>query len=69
MTQSAREVLEAWLEGPFREACDNDVMRLRESLWMLKVGHDKGEPLEFSMSIAIASFVKGLIRGETMPFM
>ena len=59
-----REMLTAWLEDEFREACANDTKRLLESLWMLKVGKDQGDTPEAMMSRAIASFVKGLIVGE-----
>mgnify|MGYP001569725764 CR=1 FL=1 len=59
-----REMLTAWLEDGFRAACASDVMRLKESLWMLKVGRDKGDTPEQMMGRAIASFVKGLILGE-----
>ena len=56
--------LQQWLEGEFRDACENDTKRLTESLWMLKVGMDRGDSPEKMMGAAIASFVKGLICGE-----
>lgn len=58
------ETLKRWLEGEFREACQNDRKRLTESLWMIKVGKDQGDAPEAIMGRAIASFVKGLILGE-----
>lgn len=65
MTQSEREVLIKWLEGPFKKACNEDVKRLQEAIWMLKIGHDTGDSAIDSMSVAIAAFVEGLIRGTT----
>lgn len=59
-----RAELRQWLENDFREACATDTARLKESLWMLKVGKDNGDEPEEMMSRAIASFVKGLILGE-----
>ena len=56
--------LRQWLEDDFRDACASDTARLKESLWMLKVGRDKGDNPEEIMGRAIASFVKGLILGE-----
>lgn len=62
--EKVRTELKQWLEGDFREACASDTMRLKESLWMLKVGRDNGDAPEEMMGRAIASFVKGLILGE-----
>lgn len=57
------ELLE-WLDCEFRIACATDKGRLKESLWMLKVGQDSGDTPEEMMGRAIASFVKGLILRE-----
>ena len=58
------QVLREWLENEFREACMNDALRLKESLWMLKIGADRGDSPEAMMASAISSFVRGLICGE-----
>jgi hypothetical protein len=55
-----------WLEGDFKHACVHDLLRLKEAMWMLKVGYEKGDPPEQIMARAIACFVKGLIE-KTQP--
>lgn len=60
------KVLQEWLDGDFRNACVNDVMRLRESMMLIRVGMDSGKTPEKIMGIAIASFVAGLIH-KTRP--
>lgn len=61
---SYKTCLVRWLETEFRHALKHDKARLLESLWMLKVGHDKQDAAEDCMARAICSFVKGLILGE-----
>lgn len=60
-----KDHLREWLEGEFRYAVKNDRKRILESLWMVKVGIEKNEDHYEVMSAAIASFVAGLILGET----
>ena len=62
--EKVKTELRQWLQGDFRVAAASDTARLKESLWMLKVGHDNGDTPEEMMGRAIASFVKGLILGE-----
>lgn len=52
------------METEFREAIVNDRARILESLWMLKVGVEKGDDPHEAIGAAIASFVHGLILGE-----
>lgn len=59
--EPAKDPLVDWLEGVFQHACVHDAMRLKEALWMIKVGKDQGHSAEKIIGVAIASFVKGLI--------
>ena len=60
-----REVIREWMNNEFRDACNNDRKRLTESFYLLKVGHDNGDTPEQCVATAIASFVQGIILGET----
>ena len=65
MTATEKAILVRWMDTEFRDAVVNDRKRIEESLWMLKVGIEKNKDHYDVMRAAIASFVKGLILGET----
>lgn len=61
LTEPKPSPLVEWLEGEFKHALAHDLMRVREALLMMQVGHAEGDPHERIIAIAIGTFVRGLI--------
>ncbi len=65
-SDTARASLSHWFENEFREALSN-TDRVRRAIYVLKAGHETGEPAVKVMGVAIASFVGGLVYGDAFP--